>query len=397
MTIAYFDTFCGISGDMTLGALLDLGLSVDALRQALEKLPVHGWRLDAEPVLQHGISATRAKVSADHDHHGDHHHGRSLRVILDLIEASELSGTVKERSARVFRTVGEAEARVHGTTPEEIHFHELGGLDSIVDIVGVVAGLELLGVERVYASPLPLSHGWVSCAHGLLPVPAPAVVELLQSVPTVPLDLEGETVTPTGAALLVALAQSFGGPPPMTLTKVGYGAGTRQWPHHPNLLRVMLGQADDLADVPQDRVILLEANLDDLNPELLPDAMEHCFTAGAVDVWYTPIMMKKGRPATQVSVLAPPDRVDAVAEALFRHTSTLGVRRSEWSRHCLQREQRTVETPFGPIRVKVGKLNGEEITRSPEHDDCARAAKEHGVSVREVYDAAARTAADSSF
>ena len=390
MTIAYFDTFCGISGDMTLGALLDLGLSLDALQDELRKLAVEGWRLEAERVVEHGIAATRARVSAEDEHH-DHHHGRSLRAILEMIDGSGLCDAVKERSANVFRLVGEAEARVHGVTPEEIHFHELGGIDSIVDIIGAVAGLELLGVEAVYASRVPLSHGTVSCAHGVLPVPPPAVTELLQGVPTFPLDLEGETVTPTGAALLVGLARSFGDPPPLTLSKVGYGAGTRQWPDRPNVLRILLGETDDLADVEQDRVILLETNLDDISPELLPDAMEQCFAAGAVDVWYTPIYMKKGRPATKLSVLAAPDRVSTVAAALFRHTTTFGVRRSEWSRHCLQREHRTVETPFGPIRVKVGRLGQEEITASPEHDDCARAAREHGVPVPEVY-AAARAA-----
>jgi hypothetical protein len=285
----------------------------------------------------------------------------------------------------VLRALAEAEARVHGKPVAEVHFHEVGGIDTLVDIAGAVVALELLGAERVTSAPIPLSHGFVDCAHGRLPVPPPAVAELVKGIPTVPLDLEGETVTPTGAALAVTLAESFGPTPPMVVRAVGYGAGSREWPAVPNVLRVFVGEARDEQAAEATAVILLEANIDDMPAEHFAPAMEQCFEAGALDVWLTPIQMKKNRPATMISALAAPESAQAVANALFDHTTTFGLRRATLTRQCLPRRHETVETPYGPVRVKLGTTPSGAETAAPEYDDCLAAAKAHGVPLREVY------------
>jgi uncharacterized protein (TIGR00299 family) protein len=293
----------------------------------------------------------------------------------------------RAQAQRVLRRLAEAEARVHGVAVEEVHFHELGGLDTLADILGALAGLEALGVERLYASPIPLAHGWVDTAHGRLPVPPPAVMELVRGFPTRPVDVEGETVTPTGVALATTLAAGIGEPPPMTAAAVAYGAGQKDFPGVPNLLRLILGEARE-SDLLSEELVLLETNLDDMNPELQPALLNALFAAGALDAWLTPIIMKKGRPALLITALAPPDRTEAVAEAVLRHSTSFGLRLSRCERRCLEREMRQVETPWGPVAVKVGFLGGRVITASPEYEDCARLAEQQGVPVRRIYAAA---------
>jgi pyridinium-3,5-bisthiocarboxylic acid mononucleotide nickel chelatase len=410
MRIAYLDIFCGISGDMTLGALIDAGVDIDELRAQLLLVPMEGWEISAEKVTKRGIAATLAHVGSAHGHHSHHaeaeghdhhhHHGRPARELLAIIEGSKLPTRVIEKSAGILRRIAQAEATVHNSAPEDVHFHEIGGLDSIIDIVGAVVGFEMLGVERIYASPIPLSHGTVECAHGILPVPPPAVLELVKGVPTRPVDVDGETVTPTGAGLTVALAESFGGFPPMTVETIAYGAGGKDFPNTPNVLRLVIGERSAGAmpgseggggawdAMVADQVVLIEANLDDMSPELIPAVLEASFAGGAVDAWLTPIYMKKGRPGTQISALCDPAKADTVAQTIIEHSTSFGVRMSTWERRCVPREKRTVQTPYGEISVKLARLGDRTLTASPEFEDCRAAAEKAGVSLKEVYAAA---------
>lgn len=410
MRIGYLDVFCGLSGDMFLGALMDAGLPLEALVAELRKLPVGGWDLSAEQVRKGGLRGTQAHVTADrHDSHDHHHGGMGADEIIAIIRGGSLRGELTERAVAVVERIAAAEARVHGVPRAQVHFHELGGIDTIIDVCGAVIGLDLLGLEKLYCSPLPVGHGYVDTEHGRLPVPPPAVAELIGGVPTYALDIEGETVTPTGAALAVTLAE-FAERPPMTTTVTGLGAGMRDFPI-PNLVRLFVGEllhervgedarvGRDILDRPvggpgslapreAGNMVLLEANLDDITGEFLGYAMEKLFAAGAVDVWATPIYMKKNRPATMLSALAPPESADAVAAAMLTHTTSFGVRRQAVQRDCLEREHVTVATPFGSVRVKVGKRDGQVLTAAPEYEDCAAAADAHGASLKDVYQAA---------
>lgn len=378
--IAYLDCFSGLSGDMLLGALVDAGLSLDELRADLSHLSLSGYEISAERVSKRGIYGTRVSVRAE----ASHEH-RGLSDITAIITRAELPREVAARAVAVFTRLAEAEAAVHGHSVEEVHFHEVGAVDAIVDIVGALCGLRRLNVGKLYVSPLPLGGGWVESAHGRLPVPAPATSLLLKGVPTYGGPVEAELVTPTGAAIVATLADGFGSMPPMTLRAVGWGAGAADLPH-PNLVRLFLG---DAAEQPgRQYLVMLETNVDDMNPEFFDHVMERLFTAGALDVFYTPIVMKKSRPAVLVSVLADPERADQLADILFRETSTLGVRRREVLRQCLDREWREVDTPYGSVRVKIGLLGGEEVSAAPEYEDCHRLAGERGVPVMEVYQAA---------
>jgi len=378
--IAYLDCFSGLSGDMLLGALVDAGLSLDELRADLSHLSLPGYEISAERVSKRGISGTRVSVRAE----ASHEH-RGLSDITAIIARAELPREVAARAVAVFTRLAEAEAAVHGHSVEEVHFHEVGAVDAIVDIVGALCGLRRLNVGKLYVSPLPLGGGWVESAHGRLPVPAPATSLLLKGVPTYGGPVEAELVTPTGAAIVATLADGFGSMPPMTLRAVGWGAGAADLPH-PNLVRLFLG---DAAEQPgRQYLVMLETNVDDMNPEFFDHVMERLFTAGALDVFYTPILMKKSRPAVLVSVLADPERADQLADILFRETSTFGVRRREVLRQCLDREWREVDTPYGTVRVKIGLLDGEEVSAAPEYEDCRRLAGERGVPVMEVYQAA---------
>lgn len=409
MAIAFLDVFCGISGDLLLGALVDAGVDPDDLRAGLRSLPIADWDLVVSQVRKSGLRGTQVRVVAgaeplapaesdhehhdghDHDHHHHHvpeaepdHHGRSADEVIGIIQRGQLSANVAERSVAVVERIAAAEALCHGVPRAEVHFHELGGLDTVIDVVGGVLGLELLGIEQLYCSPLPVTHGYVETAHGRLPVPAPAVARLLEGVPTYGLDIAGETVTPTGAAMAVVLAE-VGRYPSMTLRRTGWGVGQKDFPI-PNMLRLFVGDAvtGDL-DAPSDTIVLIEANLDDMSPEHYAAAMDHAFSAGAVDVWATPIQMKKNRPAFAISVLVPPEQADAVAGVLLRETTTFGVRRQLLQRQCLQREHVTVATSYGDIRVKVGRLGQEASTVAPEYADCLAAAEAHHVPVTRVH------------
>jgi uncharacterized protein (TIGR00299 family) protein len=393
----YFDCFSGISGDMALGALLDAGLSLDALRAELDKLPLDGWSIDAERGVRRYLSGTRALVHAPEQ--ATHRH---LSDVQAIIESSALAPELRQRAIRIFTLLAEAEGQVHGIPAGQVHFHEVGALDAIVDIVGVIAGLALLGVDEVYASALPLGAGWARAAHGALPLPAPAVLALLAAAhaPTLPDDSRFELVTPTGAALLAGLAEFSR--PPMRVSRIGYGLGARDL-ERPNALRVWLGETSQETRRAGDKEredhsfslspglqvslspILLETNIDDQPAEQLAYAVERLFELGALDAWLAPIQMKKGRAAALLSALVPAELEQAAVELLMRETTTLGVRRRPVERHVAEREIVAVETPLGPVRVKRKRWNGEDMGAAPEYEDCARLAREHGVALPEVY------------
>ncbi len=420
MTWLYLDIFAGVSGDMFLGALVDVGLSLDVLQDTVAALGLaEAVRVEARRVQKNGIAATKVTVIslgeadaphahlrlADEAHHPDHaahphaHHGtshahhhhphRTLADILARIERADLPAVVRERAQAVFRRLAEAEARVHGVSPDAVHFHEVGALDAIVDVVGTVMGLHALGITRVVASPVPLSHGYVETAHGRLPVPAPATLALLEGVPVRGVDLAAETVTPTGAALVTTLADAFGPPPRMRVRRVGYGAGTMDLPV-PNLLRVLLGEPEPRPEggVDASTLTVLSTNVDDMPGEWFGPLFERLHAAGALDVWFTPVQMKKGRPGVVITVLAEPEHAPALRDVLLRETTTLGVREQLVTRWCLPREIRTVETPWGPVRVKVARLPDGQIRAKPEFADCERLAREHGLPVWRVVQAA---------
>jgi uncharacterized protein (TIGR00299 family) protein len=384
MKVAYFDCFAGASGDMILGALIDAGLSPDDLRERLSALHLPGWQLNVQRVVKRGLAATSAEVESEAEPAE-----RTLGDIEALIANSALPGRDQTLALRIFRRLAEAEAQVHGGSPEEIHFHEVGAIDAIVDVVGAVSGLGLLGVERVHVSPLPLGRGFVRAAHGLLPLPGPAVMELLRGVPVVGRETEGETVTPTGAAILTTLAASYGALPPFTIRHIGYGAGRRE-ADYPNVLRVLIGETEIEANV--EWLVLLETNIDDLNPQVYDHVMNRLLGAGALDVWLTPVQMKKNRPGVLVSVLCQAADEAALTGILFRETTTLGLRRQMTERRRLPREIREVQTRFGPARVKVAFADGQVLRAVPEYDDCKHLAEANGVPLREVLAEAERLA-----
>ncbi len=384
MSVAlYLDLFSGAAGDMLLGALLDLGLPLDVLREELAKMDLSGYELEARREVRQGITGTRLIV---HDV-AQAHPARHLRDIRHLIGESRLSPEVRSQSLAVLERLARAEARVHGVPVEEVHFHEIGAVDTLVDVVGFVVGLEHLGVERVYASPVPLGSGFVQTEHGLLPVPAPATAALLAEAgaPVRAHPAQTEIVTPTAAALLTELA-TFACPP-IRVRAVGYGFGTKEFPW-PNAVRAWLGDLE--GEGLREAVVVLECNLDDATGEMLGYAMERLFAAGALDVWFTPVQMKKNRPGVLLSVLARPERADSLAAVILRETPTLGVRLRPLERVVADRRVREVETPWGPVRVKEKWLGDTCLAISPEYEDCARIAREQGVPLEEVYRVAAR-------
>lgn len=384
MRIAYFDCFSGISGDMALGALLAAGAPDEKLSEVWDSLPIQGWTYRFEKVTVNGIEAVDVTIRSEEEQ--PHRH---LSDVLGVIQATSASERAKGWASEVFHRLAEAEARVHGTTVERVHFHEVGAVDAIADILGVCVLLDALGVEAIECSPLPMTRGFVKAAHGVIPVPAPAVMELLKGAEVVPDDaVQGETVTPTGAALMVTLARRFGGFPRLRIEQVGYGAGKRRFEARPNLLRVVIGEA--VPELPVQDTVLIEVNIDDMSPEWYPAVQQRLFEAGALDVYYTPIQMKRGRPATQLSVLCEPGNEVAMLETLFRETTTFGARFSRWQRLCLERRWETVHTRYGEVRIKVGIWNGREMTASPEYADCAARAEEHGVPIKTVYAEAER-------
>lgn len=382
MKIAYFDCVAGASGDMILGALLDTGLDEDAWRAELDKLELGGYDVQVAKVHKGPIAATQVEVTCE-----EAHAHRHLGDIEALINGSRLPIQVKEKSVAVFRRLAEAEAKVHGETIDHVHFHEVGAVDAIVDVVGAVAGLWLMGVENVYVSALPMGHGFVDCAHGRLPLPAPATVELVRGLPIVSVDVEAELVTPTGAALLSTLGAGFGTFPPMLLESAGYGAGQRDLPF-PNVLRLLVGQSRSTLDAPTEQIEILEASIDDMNPEFYGHVVERLLAEGALDVYLTPVYMKKNRPGIVLSVSCRPEDAGRLAALIFAETTTIGLRRTLVERWALARERATVQTPYGQVGIKIARLGERVVSGSPEYEECRQLALEHGVPLKEVYAAA---------
>jgi uncharacterized protein (TIGR00299 family) protein len=417
MRALYFDCFSGISGDMTVGALRDLGVEEEVFQKAMGALGlgaefhahfqrgsrqlIAGWKFDVhahehgdahhheEHDHYHGHSHDQGHSHAhDHEHHGGHAHGRSFRQIRELIEKSGLSDFVKSRSVAVFHRIAVAEGKIHGTAAEDVTFHEVGAVDSIADIVAACAGLEALDVCRVFASKLVEGTGWVDCAHGRFPLPAPATMDILAGIPLRQIEEDSELITPTGAALLAEFAHSFGPLPEMRIEKIGYGLGTRDSSPRPNVLRVVLGECADTPDAEIDEITQIETNLDDFTPELAGAAMERLFTAGALDVFFTPAQMKKNRPGFVLTVLASEENAAGLARIILTETSAFGVRMHRVRRMKLRRQFRDVETPYGAVRIKLGFLGDELVQAAPEYESCREVAKKAGVSVKDVHRAA---------
>ncbi len=446
MRVAYFDCIGGISGDMALGALIDAGADAGLLEAGLHGLGLPAWSLSVGRTQKHGISAARVEVLVGGRDAGDawltrvpprdnprggHRPpagrvrvrrksdepaadveatagapaeptpesgismaGETMAEVEAIIGATRLPGEVVSTAVAVYRALAEAEARVHGATLDTVHFHEVGAIDSIVDVVGTVYALHLLGVEAVQCSPLPCGTGFVRCAHGLMPNPPPATAELLRGCPLRPEEVQGELVTPTGAALARTLATRFGTIPPMSVEQIGYGAGKRNFPF-PNLTRVLIGELLESPSYPAASagdVVLIETNLDDQTGQVTAAAIEALLAAGALDVWATPILMKKGRPGCTLSALCRPEAQRSIEALIFAETTTLGVRSSVWHRHCLDREWRPVSTPWGKVRVKLGILNGVVMTVMPEFEECRALASQHAIPVKQVQAAAAAAA-----
>ena len=406
----YFDCFAGAAGDMVLGALIDAGVNLDDVRRALGSLAISPAAVWTERVTRTGITASKFCVKGEHapldhahDHSGDHdqvdHHThshvhtepheekfhqvhRTLADINRLIDGSALSRPGKDRAKELFARLGEAEAAIHGTSLERVHLHEVGALDSIIDIVGTVFAMETLGAERVVASPLNVGSGSVRTAHGVYPVPAPATVRLLKNAPVYAGAQKVEMVTPTGALLITGYAQEFGPVPPMRIAEIGYGAGNRDFPDMPNVLRVLVGESD--AAAASHTVVVIEAEIDDMNPQIFGVLMDRLLAQGALDVFYTPIQMKKNRPGTLLSVIALPDTREILTATIFRETTTIGVRYREMTRECLDRRTVTVTTSVGEIRIKVAARNGQVLNAAPEFEDCVRLAGEHNLPAKTI-------------
>jgi len=424
MRVAYLDCFSGISGDMFLGALVDAGVSPKLLEGTVAALDI-GARLEVSRVVRGGISATKVDVyshgekdlprevfweqqghgSHEHAHEHDktnarqhepghrssragmpapHEHGRGLSEILGIIANSAISRTAKATAIRIFEALGEAEAEIHNTSIEKVHFHEVGAVDAMVDIVCAAVGAEALGVEEWVCSPLNVGGGTVECAHGTLPVPAPATLKLLKNAPVYSSGPKVELVTPTGAAIVKELTRRFDSFPSMKIEKAGYGAGSRDFPSHPNLLRLTIGEVEAALSAPADTVTVLEANLDDLSPQVLAYAMERLLGEGALDVFSAAVQMKKNRLGALLTVLAKPEDAERLAKVIFAETTTLGVRRREERRHTLARRWENVETHWGPVRIKIASMNGTVSNYAPEYEDCRHLAEENHVPLKAV-------------
>lgn len=385
MKVAYFDCFAGASGDMILGACLDAGLDISRLREEIEKLGLGNYHLDAKRVTKKGVAGTQAMVSINQDHHGHHH--RHLSHIKEIINSSTLDEIVKDRSVAVFTRLAEAEAQVHNCDLESVHFHEVGAMDAIIDVVGAVAGLQILGIEKCLCSPVHLGSGTVECAHGVLPVPAPATALLVKGIPVYATEVKGELLTPTGAAILGTMCTGFGPMPPMVIERIGYGAGTAD-PSIPNLLRIAIGESTcDHTGLESEQLAVIETNVDDMSPQIYEHVMEKALGMGALDAFFTPVQMKKNRPGTLITVTCKTGEVSRFAEFLIKETTSIGIRYRIENRLKAKRELRTVETPWGPIRVKYAAIGEQVVNTSPEYEDCKKAAIEHEVPLKQVMEA----------
>lgn len=394
MTLAYFDCFSGISGDMTLGALCGLGVPVDWLKEQIQRLPLSGFDIVRRDVLRNGIQAVQVEVIA-----GETHHHRNFGHIRDLLEQSPLPQAVKNQSLAIFRKIAEAEARIHGCRIEEVHFHEVGGIDAIVDIVGTCLGLNRLGITQIIASSLPLGSGVVRSQHGVLPVPAPATVEILKGIPVYAGNAGAELVTPTGAAIVASLAAGFGPLPTMRIEQCAYGAGQREFEDRPNLLRIMVGQAVLPAALhagSDEKLVMLETCIDDMNPEIYGYLMEKLFADGVLDVFWSPIYMKKNRPGIMVQVLCAPEKKDAAVARILSETTSLGVRYYTVGRISLPRKVVELKTRFGLLKAKqVTGVDG-QVRVVPEYEVCRKIAEQYGVTLQSVYEAVARAVGDAT-
>lgn len=385
MRIAYIDCFSGVAGDMLLAAWIDAGLPEVVVRDTIARLNLPEVSLTVEKVRKQGLAATYIRVHVDPNVPKKHRH---LHHIVKIIDAAGLPPAVAESAKRVFTRLAEAEALVHNSTVEKVHFHEVGAADAIVDIVCTCAALSHLGIARIVCSPIPTGSGTVTCDHGVMPVPAPATAQLLRGAPLASCDETGELATPTGVAIVTTLAAEFGPPPSMTVGAIGVGAGTREGKSRPNIIRVLIGDAAENADCEHDRVTVLEAQIDDSTGQAIGHAMDRILAAGALDAYITPIIMKKGRPGQLLTVLCRPTDAAGCEETILRHTSTFGVRRSEQPRTRLAREHVTVETRFGAIRVKVGRRGVQVLHAWPEYEDCVAAAGKSGGTLHDVQQAA---------
>lgn len=397
MRILYFDCFAGVSGDMIIGALLDLGIEFDALRRQIESLSLEGYEIRTDRVTRSGIAATKFIVDVNVAAQPE----RRLADVCAIIEQAELTAQTKRRAARAFELLADAEAHVHGTTADRIHFHEVGAADSIIDTVGAMIGFELLGADKFVSAALRVGHGFIKSQHGRLPIPAPATAELLRGVPVYAGDYEGEFVTPTGAAILRTLCESFGAMPAMKIDRVGYGAGSRDPEGFPNTLRLVLGETTDRPETrtslvepasrfqaSEEKVVVIETNIDDMNPQAYGFVMERAFALGALDVFLAPVQMKKCRPGVLLTVLANPDHAEALIDLLLKETTTLGVRYHEANRRTLDRVIESVATQYGVVRIKVARDGARTLHFQPEYEDCARLAGQARVPLLEVQDAA---------
>lgn len=398
MRVVYFDCFAGVSGDMTIGAQIDLGVDLASLKQQLSSLQLSGYEINRRCVERGGIAATKFDVEIDQTAQPE----RTLAVIRSLILGSSVSEQVKDRAVRAFERLAEAEARVHGTTPDKVHFHEVGAVDSIIDIVAAMIGFELLGVERFFCSPLRVGSGSVQTQHGRLPVPAPATAELLCGVPVYAGEIEGEFVTPTGAAIVATLCEEFGTMPQIKVTGVGYGAGTRDPKSFPNALRLMIGEMEEpgvdrisenagkgnAALKVDETIVVVETNIDDMSPQVYGFVMERAFALGALDVFMIPAQMKKDRPGVLLTILCRPEASEAMIELLLVETTTLGVRYYEAKRRELERTIEEVDTEYGRVRIKVARDGARTLHFQPEYDDCARLAVDTNTPLLKVQAAA---------
>ena len=404
MKVLYFDCFSGISGDMSLGAMLDLGIDINEFKKELNKLKLEGYEIVIQKTVKNGITGTDVEVllidhddhehgdqhdhehgdQHDHKHDNDQHGGRNFKNIVDLINASDLRQKVKDFSIKVFKEIAKAEAKVHNKTIDEVHFHEVGAIDSIVDIVGAAICVDLLCVDRVYSSPLHDGYGFIKCQHGIIPVPVPAVLEILaeSKIPLITEDINTELVTPTGAGIIKCLAESFSKMPSMIIEKIGYGMGKKDTGRL-NALRVVLGTLSE-EDNLYEEISVLETNIDDMSSEILGFTAEKLFECGALDVFFTPIYMKKNRPATILTVLAKKEQEELIVDTILKQTSTLGVRRSISGRYCMKRETVIIKTEFGDMRIKFA-TKGEIIKWAPEYEDCKTVANKTGMPLHTVY------------
>jgi len=401
----YFDCFAGAAGDMILGALLDAGLPFDELKRALGSLAVEGWDVSVERVIKTGVTATKFRVHeqahshapSHHDHPHVHDQGhRSLAEIVAAIDRSSLSEAGKAKAIKMFRRLGEVEAAIHGMPIDKVHLHEVGALDSIIDIVGAVFAIEWFNADRIIVSPLNVGGGMVKSAHGVFPVPAPATLALLKDVPVYSSGIQKELLTPTGALILTEYANAFGPIPAMTIQKIGYGAGDRELKETPNVVRVLVGERTTLSETGAGRmagagrvegamrVAVLECEIDDMNPQIFGVLMEKLYAAGALEVFYSAVQMKKNRPGTLMTIIAKPEQRDAMTEIVFRESTTIGVRHQELSRECLDREMVSVATALGAVRFKVASRDGRILNAQPEFDDLAKLSEQRGIPIKDV-------------